>query len=339
MNFYEQMPAKKDKYKDNPNFDVHGIEVPFRMVIIGGSGSMKTNTVLDIFQKFSGTFDHLTIVCRNKDEPLYNLLSESIPEDQLTIIEVVGDDLTDLPTMDGLNSDSPHTMVVFDDLCLVKKQDAICEFFIRARKVNISCAYLTQSYYACPKTIRINCNYVLFKKIESIRDLQMILREYSLGTDLDQLAALHEQCTQEKLDWLMISMQNDPDNRFFKNYTPISIDGQERPRPPPPADQQQKQHKQGSGDEDDEKKLPAGWTMSEDGLPIAPDRPYGFTDEMMAFLNSRVKQDKRDAARAPPPARVPLSAAAKKFKPSGGGSGGSGSSKAAGAADTKKSTK
>lgn len=221
-NFYEEINKPDDKKEKNPNFDVHGIEIPFRMLLVGASGSMKTNTALDIFQKFSGTFDHLTVVCRNKDEPLYNLLQEQVPEDQVTMIEIEGDDLSDLPSMDGMNSSSPHTMVIFDDLCLVKKQEKICEFFIRARKCNISCMYLTQSYYAAPKTIRINCNYIILKKIDAIRDLQMILREYSLGTDLDELSSLYTECTQEKLDWLMIAMQNEPNNRFFHNYEPIS---------------------------------------------------------------------------------------------------------------------
>jgi len=225
VNFYEQIPKKHKKHNENPNFDIHGIEIPFRMLVVGASGSMKTNSILDVFQKFSGTFDHLTIVCRNKDEPLYNFLKKSLDAEQLTLIEIEGDDLTDLPSMDGLNNKSPHTMVIFEDLCLVKKQQAICEFFIRARKVNISCAYLTQSYYAAPKTIRVNCNYILLKKIDSVRDLRMILSEYSLEIDVDQLSRLYTTCTQEKLSWLLIAMQNEQGNRFFRNYTPISADG------------------------------------------------------------------------------------------------------------------
>lgn len=223
QNFYEQIPKKKNKLQSNPNFNIHGIDIPFRMLLVGASGSMKTNTALDIFQKFSGTFDHLTVVCRNKDEPLYNLLQEKIPDDQLTMVEIEDDDLSEMPTMDDMNSDSPHTLVIFDDLCLVKNQKAISEFFIRARKVNVSCMYLTQSYYAAPKTIRINCNYIILKKIDSIRDLQMILREYSLNVDVDQLSNLYSRCTQEKLDWLLIAMQNEPNNRFFHNYSHIDV--------------------------------------------------------------------------------------------------------------------
>ena len=227
-NFYERVPKPVDKKKVNPNFDVHGIDVPFRMLIVGASGSMKTNTAMDIFQKFSGTFDEITVVCRNKDEPLYNLLADTVSDDQLTMIEIEGDDLSSIPTLSGQNSQSPHKLVIFDDLCLVKNQKVIEEFFIRSRKLNISCMYLTQSYYASPKNIRINCQYVILKKIDSQRDLRTLLSEYSLNIELDQLVSLYTECTVEKLDWLMIAMEHAPNDRFYLNYDPIDPDGGSR---------------------------------------------------------------------------------------------------------------
>lgn len=219
-NFYEHVPKAVDRKKVNPNYDVHGIDIPFRMLIVGASGSMKTNSAMDVFEKFNGTFDHVTVVCRNKDEPLYNLLAKSLPDDQVTMIEIENDDLRQIPALEG-NSDSPQTLVIFDDLCLVKNQKPIEEFFIRSRKLNISCMYLTQSYYASPKNIRINCFYVILKKIDSTRDLRLLLSEYSLNIELDQLVQLYTECTKNKLDWLMIAMQNPPEDRFFHNYDHI----------------------------------------------------------------------------------------------------------------------
>lgn len=220
-NFYEKIPKSAENEK-NPNFSVHGIKIPFRMLIVGASGSMKTNTALDIFQKFSGTFFHVTVVCRYADEPLYALMKKNIPEDQFTVIEIEGDDLDKLPSLKSFPKNSPPTLIIFDDLVLVNKQTEIEEFFIRARKSQISCMYLTQSYYGAPKMIRLNCNYIILKKIASLRDLSMILNEYSLQVDIDELKTMYNKCTATKLDWLMISIENPPDNRFFKNYTPIS---------------------------------------------------------------------------------------------------------------------
>lgn len=215
-NFYELLPEKKNT-DDNPNFKYHGIKIPFRMLIVGASGAMKTNTALDVFQKFSGTFDRVTVICRNSDEPLYNYLKKKIPEDQLEIVEIDGDDLSALPSVDDFDKTDP-SLVIFDDLCLVKNQKKISEFFIRARKNNVSCMYLTQSYFSSPKVVRINCNVIILKKVQALRDLNMILSEYALAQPIDQLVSIHSVCTQNPLDWLMIKMDNPPGEQFFHNY-------------------------------------------------------------------------------------------------------------------------
>jgi hypothetical protein len=217
QNFYEKLGSKQDPEKDNPNYHVHGIKIPFRMLVVGASGSMKTNSALDVFSKFSGTFMKLIVICRNRDEPLYQYLDETLSPDQLDIIEIVGDDLSKLPSINEFDK-SEHVLVIFDDLCLVKDQKDISEFFIRARKVGVSCMYLTQSYYSAPKVIRSQCNYIMLKKIASTNDLRMILSEYSLQVELDQLKEIYSNCTRQKLDWLMIAVENPPHERFWHNY-------------------------------------------------------------------------------------------------------------------------
>lgn len=223
VNFYDVIGKSDQPDEKNPNYHIHGIKVPFRMLIVGASGSMKTNTALDIFLKFSPTFVHLTIVTRNSNEPLYMLIRQKIPPSQLKIIEIEEDDLSDLPTMGKLKSDEPHTLVIFDDLVLVKNQKMITEYFIRARKFNISCMYLTQSYFQCIKTIRGNCNIIVLKKIASLSDLRMILRDYSLALTLDELQEIYLKCTRDKLDWLSIMTENPPEKQFYHSYTAIDI--------------------------------------------------------------------------------------------------------------------
>jgi ABC-type uncharacterized transport system substrate-binding protein len=129
-NFYEQIPQDENKKNENPNLRLHGIKIPFRMMIVGASGSMKTNSALDLIEKFADTFYQITIVCRNKDEPLYKLMSESLPEDQFKIIEITGEDLSEIPKINSINK-AYQSLVVFDDLVLVKDQNLIEEFFIR----------------------------------------------------------------------------------------------------------------------------------------------------------------------------------------------------------------
>lgn len=220
-NFYERLKEPHDPNENNPHYKEHGIKLPFRMLLIGASGAMKTNSALDICKKFSDTFAHITIVTRNIKEPLYMHMQSSIDKSQLTIIEVEDEDLSDLPRMKELTNKEPHTLIIFDDLVLLKDQKKITEFFIRCRKYNISAMYITQSYFGTPKKIRGNCNMILFKKINSKRDLQMILTEYSLSIELKELVLLHQKCTENQLDWLMIRMDNQSGKQFYHNYQVI----------------------------------------------------------------------------------------------------------------------
>lgn len=41
VDWYKKIPSKYLTKSHNPNFSTHGIKVPFRMLIVGGSGSGK----------------------------------------------------------------------------------------------------------------------------------------------------------------------------------------------------------------------------------------------------------------------------------------------------------
>ena len=48
-------------------------------------------------------------------------------------------------------------MTVFDDMLSNKKlQSIVLPLFIRGRKLNLSLIFITQSYFAAPKNIRLN---------------------------------------------------------------------------------------------------------------------------------------------------------------------------------------
>src|ERR1700690_4443525 len=106
-NFYEHIKKQTPPNENNPNYKIHGIDIPFRMLVVGASGSMKTNAVLDLCKKFEGTFYLITIVTRNINEPLYEHLRKNTPEEQCKIVEIEDDDLSFLPPLlaeDGKDS-------------------------------------------------------------------------------------------------------------------------------------------------------------------------------------------------------------------------------------------
>ena len=73
-------------------------------------------------------------------------------------------------------------MIVFDEiiadmLSSKKRNPLVTKLFIKERKLNI--AFVTQSYFAVPKIIRLNSKLYFVIKIPNKRELQQIAINYS----------------------------------------------------------------------------------------------------------------------------------------------------------------
>jgi ABC-type oligopeptide transport system ATPase subunit len=196
INVYEQDEMKEFiKKSHNPNYDIHHIEIPFRMLIIGSSGSGKTMTLINLLRAFSGTFQNIHIITKNADEPLYNyvvnkfkkinddfkdLTSKNKKKHNFNVTITEG--ISSLPNLDDFDKDE-QSLIVLDDLVLEKNQKKIEEYFIRCRKKNVSVIYISQSYFHVPSIIRQNLTYLIIKQVSSQRNLKLISNEYSLGMD------------------------------------------------------------------------------------------------------------------------------------------------------------
>ena len=70
-------------------------------------------------------------------------------------------------------------LITFDDMItdMVSKKilnPIVTELFIKERKLKISFVFITQSYFAVPKNIRLNCVHYFIMKIPNMRELQQI---------------------------------------------------------------------------------------------------------------------------------------------------------------------
>jgi hypothetical protein len=203
----------------NPYYELHGIKVPFRMAIIGGSGSYKTGTVMNIISKMNQTFNNIEIFCRCADEPLYNYLKTKIDPEMLTINEGLGElnkrDLNEYYKSRG------STLIIFDDLCLERDQSKIGELFIRGRKLGngVSLIYISQKYFKIPKEVRGQLNYIILKKISGKGDLARILSDTSLGATKEQLLNMYKYCCcQDLVSFMLIDLETSQDKTYRKNF-------------------------------------------------------------------------------------------------------------------------
>lgn len=217
IDWYKKVPKKFLLKSHNPNYKKHGINIPFRMLIIGGSGAGKTQTLLNLIHNMNGTFNKIYVITKNKHEPLYEYLEEKLKDD-ISVIE--GIDAA--PDLDKDISKKDQTLIVMDDLVLEKNQKPLEEYFIRARKQNASLVYISQSYFAVPPMIRKNLNYLIIKRLSNQPDLFRIMREYSLGVEKDVLLKLYEESIKDnKQDFLLVDLDAEPEHRFRKNFNDI----------------------------------------------------------------------------------------------------------------------
>ena len=218
VNLYEKIPKKYLDKVDNPNYDLHKLKIPFRMCIIAPSGSGKTNFLLNLIHMFScgdkGTFSSIYIITRNKDEPLYRWLSSVCNQ------IIISEGLSTTPKLDDFDKDKNH-LVVWDDLVLSKDLSSVENYYIRARKLNVSVIFLSQSYFKIPKIIRNNCSYLVLLKLSGQREINIILSEFGLGVSKEQLLKIYEEATNERLVPLVVDMEAQKENRFRKGFTEI----------------------------------------------------------------------------------------------------------------------
>ena len=108
-------------------------------------------------------------------------------------------------------------------ICLVIKKlnPVVTELFIKDRRLNISLVFITQSYFAVPKNIRLNSTHYFIMKIPNKRELQQIAFNHSSDIDFQDFMNLYKICTAKPYSFLVIdaSLASDNDLRFRKNLS------------------------------------------------------------------------------------------------------------------------
>ena len=76
-------------------------------------------------------------------------------------------------------------------LAIKKHQQIVTELFIWGRKLNISFVFITQTYFAVPKNIRINSTHYSIMKISNKIELQQMAFNYSSDINFEYFEKIH----------------------------------------------------------------------------------------------------------------------------------------------------
>ena len=154
---------------------------PYRILIIGGSGSGKTNTLLNLINK-QKDIDKIYLDARDLSKSKYKYLIKNRENAGIKHLNDSKAFIECSNTMDdvyeNINDYNPNRrrkiLIVFDDMIAdimtnKKFQAIIKELFIRCRKINISLVFITQSYFSVPKDVRLNSTHYFIMKINNKR--------------------------------------------------------------------------------------------------------------------------------------------------------------------------
>ena len=204
---------------------------PYRILIIGGSGSGKTNTLLNLINE-QNDIDKIYLYARDLHEPKYNIVIKKREDAGIKHLNDPNAFIECSNTMDDVyenihdynSSRKRKILIVFDDMIAdimtnKKFQSTIKELFIRYRKLNISLVFITQSYFSVPKDVRLNSTHYLIMKINNKRELQNITINHSADIDYQDYITIYREYTKKPYNFLAIDITlpaSDP-LRFRKN--------------------------------------------------------------------------------------------------------------------------
>ena len=136
--------------------------------------------------------------------------------DQIRIVE----GLHNTPKLDDMDKKT-NSLVVWDDLVLSKDLSSVENYFIRARKMNCSCIFISQSYFLIPPIIRKNITYLVLLKLNGKRDINAIMSEAGIGVSKEALVKIYQYATNVRMCPLFLDLEAPPEQRFSRGILEV----------------------------------------------------------------------------------------------------------------------
>ena len=203
----------------------------YRILIIGGSGSGKTNLLLNLIEN-QPDIDGIYLYAKDPYESRYQYLinkKEGVGinhlNDPKAFFEYSNDMHDVYKNINEYNLDKENKILIVSDDMIAdmiyskKLNSIVTDLFIRSRKLTISLAFITQSYFKVPKDVRLNTSHPFIAKIPNKRKLEQIAINHSSDINTKDFANIYRKCTAEPYSYLVNDTtiaSNDP-LRFGKN--------------------------------------------------------------------------------------------------------------------------
>ena len=204
---------------------------PYRILIIGGSGSGKTNALLNLINN-QPDIDKIYLYAKDPYEKKYQYLINKREKvglnhfnDPKAFLEYSNDIQDVYKNIEDYNPITKRKiLIVFDDMIANiinnnKLNPIVTELFIRGRKFNIFIVFITHSYFKVPKDVRLNSTHFFILKIPNKRELQQITLNHSSDIDFKDFMNIYKKRTAKPYSFLVndTTLPSDDPLRFRKN--------------------------------------------------------------------------------------------------------------------------
>ena len=188
---------------------------PYRILIIGGSGSGKTNALLNLIYN-QPDIDKIYLYAKDPYEEKYQHLikiREKVGLDHFNdpkaFMEYSNDMQDVYKKFENYNPNKKRkVLIVFDDMIAdminnKKLNSVVTQLFIRGGKLNISIVFITQSYFKVAKDVRLNSTHLFIMKIPNERELQQIGLNRSSDIDFKDFIKIYKKHTAQPYSLLV----------------------------------------------------------------------------------------------------------------------------------------
>ena len=201
---------------------------PYRILIIGGSGSGKTNALLNLINN-QPDINKVYWYAKDPYEAKYQYLINKVDlnhyDDPKAFIKNSNDMQDVYKTDKEYNIDKERKILrFFDDIIAdminhKKLNSIVTDLFIRGRKLNISLVFITKSYFKVPKNVRLNSTHFSIMNIPNKKEIQQIALNQSSDISSKDFSKICKKCTAERYSFLVddATLASDNPLRFRKN--------------------------------------------------------------------------------------------------------------------------
>lgn len=214
-NFYTILP--KSGIKRDKNFKKHMIEPNSMIACIGGTGTGKSNALINFLSLKNDAFHEVIIFSGSTtDEPLYTYLKQKMPEVQLY------HDINEVPELSSFeDSKKEEKLIVWDDVINLPKKDQrkMNEYLTASRKFGFTNFVLAQNFTSLPKIVVRNLQYVILFKIPEAYTMNHLLKLFNKwDVPKEEMMKMYHEATEQPLNFFMMDLKGPKECALRHNF-------------------------------------------------------------------------------------------------------------------------